>query len=167
MRQHRIGRDKVLICTFLFAGTPWIPHKGLLDVFVGTHCDDRLQHVWGFFFLLFLFLFSFLGCKGCASVRRQRSKKGGRGKKERVEGGEREESTPKPVAAGSHREVPLLFKLPSPSKGRWTDKRNTWAITSTPDSIFLACPPFNFHLVCGIFQCCKKKFAFPKTRDYV
>lgn len=43
-------------------------------------------------------------------------------KKDEVEGREGEESTPKPVAAGSYREVPLLFKLPSLSSGRWTDK---------------------------------------------
>lgn len=41
-----------------------------------------------------------------------------------VEGGKREESTPKLVAAGVDRELPLLFILHNPHQGRWTDKRN-------------------------------------------
>lgn len=51
-----------------------------------------------------------MGDKGCATARRQQSKKRGRKKKkDEVEGREGEESTPKSVAAGSYREVPLLF----------------------------------------------------------
>lgn len=56
-------------------------------------------------------------------MKRQQSKKGGKGKKAGVEGGEREESTPKLVAAGLKNY--LHFKQHSLRKGRWTDKANT------------------------------------------
>lgn len=42
--------------------------------------------------------------RGDSIARREEGKK-----KDEVEGREGEESTPKPVAAGSYREVPLLF----------------------------------------------------------
>lgn len=65
------------------------------------------------------FIFLLFGLEGCASARRQHSKKGGRKKKGGgVKGGEGEESTPKLVPAGPQREVPLLFKVSSKGVGQ-------------------------------------------------
>lgn len=60
MTDDWICREKVLISALNSAGSPWELHKGHLDLFGGTHCDDRLQH--GFFFSLFYFFF--LAVKG-------------------------------------------------------------------------------------------------------
>lgn len=58
----------------------------------------------------------------CEETAKQEGREGG-GEKAGVEGGEREESTPKLVAAGLKNY--LHFKQRSLRKGRWTDKANT------------------------------------------
>lgn len=65
---------------------------------------------------------SFCVCNGCASVTEGEAKREGEEKERGKELKEWSESTPKPAgAAGSHREVPLLFSLIL-NKGCWADK---------------------------------------------
>lgn len=82
-------------------------------------------------------------------MRRQRSNKWGG-----VEGGEREESTPKLVAAGSRREVPLAFKVPAKGVGKIRE-------TTQTASFFYLPGVYSIHVGCEIYQGCIK-VCYPK-----
>lgn len=92
---NTVGREKVMISTVNCAN---------FVRFRGTHCDRSLQHVC--FFLLYRVCL-------CEETAKQ---EGREGEKVGVEGGEREESTPKLVAARVQRELALLSKLHGLSK---------------------------------------------------
>lgn len=94
----------------------WILYKGPCELLAAATMKCM-------FYVLFLslsfFFFVLEGCGGDSKAKREGEKKEG------VKGGEGKESTPKLVLAGPHREVPLLFKFPSLSTGRWSEKTNT------------------------------------------
>lgn len=119
---------------------PRLSHKFIMFCKSRLHYrTPRKQHVWIFFFLFR----KGGGCKGCASVKRQRSKKGGRRKK-RTGWRDMKERNPHPSL--------FLYALTGKYLNYQTDSRNTLTLKKVL--------PVNFPLVCsvcGILQLSKKK----------